>query len=84
MTISRIIACGLPETDAFAKATLRPAQILGRAGEIGTLAPGASGDLSVLRWGEDPVILADAPDNDREGGALQPVVTVRAGEVYEP
>ena len=84
MTIARIMACGLPERDAFAMSTLRPAQVLGLAGQIGTLAPGACGDVSVLRWSEKPVPLADTPDGVHSGPALEPVVTVRAGRVYEP
>ena len=83
-TISRIMAVGLSEKDAFTMSTLRPAQVLGLHGEIGTLAPGASGDVSVLRWSDEPVPLADTPDGVRHGPALEPVVTVRAGRVFEP
>ncbi len=84
LTISRIMACGLAEKDAFTRSTLRPAQVLGLAGEIGTLAPGASGDVSMLRWSEEPVPLVDTPDGVRSGPALEPVVTVRGGKVFEP
>ena len=84
MTISRIIAAGLPESEACMRATLRPAQVLGLAGEVGTLAPGAAGDVSVLRRGERTVPLVDLPDGPREGQAFEPVVTVRAGELFEP
>jgi dihydroorotase len=83
-TISRIMAVGLAERDAFTMSTLRPAQVLGLAGEVGTLAPGAAGDISVLRWNQEPVPLADTPDGVRSGPALEPVVTVRAGRVFEP
>ena len=83
-TISRMIAVGLPETDAFGMSTLRPAQVLGMAGEIGTLGPGAAGDLSVLRWNPDPVPLANTPDDVREGPALEPIVTIKAGRIFEP
>ena len=83
-TISRIMATGLTERDAFTMSTLRPAQVLGLAGEVGTLAPGACGDVSVLRWNEEPVPLADTPGGVRSGPALEPVVTVRAGQVFEP
>ena len=84
MTIARIMAAGMSEKDAFTRSTLRPAQVLGLEGEIGTLAPGASGDVSVLRWSAGPVPLADTPDGVRSGLALEPVVTVRAGAVFEP
>ena len=62
--ISQLVAAGLPERDAFAAATLRPAALLGLAGEIGTLAPGACADLAVLRRG---------------AGGWEAVRTIRAG-----
>ena len=64
--ISQLIAAGLPERDAFAAATVRPAAVLGLAGEVGTLAPGACADLAVLRQSD---------------GVWQAIRTVRAGEV---
>ena len=62
--ISELIVAGLPERDAFAAATLRPAALLGLAGEIGTLAPGACADLAVLR---------------RTDGVWRALATFRAG-----
>jgi dihydroorotase len=51
--LSLLIAAGMPQRDAFAAVTSRPAAILGLAGEIGTLAPGARADLVVLRQSGD-------------------------------
>lgn len=84
MTISRIMATGMTEEDAFTRATLRPAQVLGLAGEVGTLAPGACGDVSVLQHQEESVTLADAPEGDHSGRPLVSVATVRGGRVFEP
>ena len=84
MTISRIMAAGLTEKDAFTMSTLRPAEVLGMNGKIGTLAAGAYADVSVLRWGQKPVSLADTPDGVHIGPALESVVTVRAGQVFQP
>ena len=64
--ISKLVEAGLPERDAFAAATVRPAAVLGLAGEVGTLAPGACADLAVLRQSE---------------GVWQAVRTFRAGLV---
>ena len=64
--ISKLVDAGLPERDAFAAATVRPAAVLGLAGEVGTLAPGACADLAVLRQSE---------------GIWQAVRTFRAGLV---
>lgn len=66
--LTQLIAAGLPERDAFAAATSRPAAVLGLAGEIGTLAPGACADLAVLRQSD---------------GVWQAIQTIRAGTVVE-
>ena len=80
-TISRLIAIGVPETEALTRATLRPAEALGMAGQIGTLATGANADLAVLRWNSEPVRLADVSGGVRSGPCLEPVLTVRAGRI---
>ena len=63
------------------RVTARPAQYLGLAGEIGTLAPGACADLSVLRWNDQAPPLQDVDGIERPGGCWEPVLTVRAGKV---
>lgn len=83
-TISRMIAIGMDENEALTRATLRPAEVLGLAGEVGTLAPGACADLSVLRWNTDPVPLADVSGEVITGSCLEPVITIRAGEIVHP
>ena len=64
--ISQVIAAGMPERDAFAAATVRPAALLGLGGEVGTLAPGACADLVVLQKAE---------------GVWQAIQTIRAGRL---
>ena len=83
-TISRLIAIGMPENEALARSTLRPAQLLGMSGEVGTLAPGACADLAVLRWSAGQEPLVDSPDGPRTGPVLEPVLTVRAGRLVHP
>jgi dihydroorotase len=80
-TISKLIAAGMPEVDAFAAATTRPAAIVGLAGEIGTLRAGACADLVALRWNPDAAPLVDTGGASRSGGCWEPVFVVRAGEV---
>ena len=80
-TISGLILVGMPENEALARATLRPAQVLGMAGQVGTLAPGAHADLAVLRWNPRPAPLAEMSDGVRSGPCLEPVLTVRAGRI---
>ena len=80
-TLSKLIAVGMPEREAFARATARPAAILGLGGEAGTLSPGACADLVALRWNAGAWPLRDTAGAERPGGAWEPVLTVRAGAV---
>ena len=80
-TISKLIAAGMAETAALERATARPAAVLGLAGEIGTLAPGACADLAVLRFNSTALPLADVGGATRPGGCWEPVITIRAGQV---
>lgn len=83
-TVSKLIAAGMPESEALTRATLRPAGVLGMVGEIGTLRTGSCADLSVLEWDRDPQPLTDIAGATRPGGCYRPVLTVRGGEVVEP
>ncbi len=80
-TLSKLIAAGVSEADALARVTVRPAELLGLSGEVGTLAPGACADLAVLRWNPDAPPLRDVTGAERPGGCWEPILTVRAGEI---
>lgn len=80
-TLSKLIAAGMPEADAFAAATSRPAEILGLAGEIGTLAAGACADVAALRWNATAESHMDTEGSTRPGGCWEAVHVVRGGEV---
>jgi dihydroorotase len=82
--LSKLLACGMSEADAFARATAVPAAFLGLEGEIGTLAPGACADLAILRWNPHAAPLRDTLGEVREGGCWEPVLTVRAGQPVLP
>lgn len=79
-TISRLVAVGMPEDEAFARATLRPAQVLGMADQIGTLRVGAEADLVCLQYSDRDVPLANVAGDIIGGRRLEPVLTVRGGE----
>jgi dihydroorotase len=83
-TLSKLLAVGMPEREAFARVTARPAAVLGLAGEIGTLAPGASADLVALRWHPDAPPLRDTTGAERPGGCWEPVLVIRGGVVVGP
>ena len=80
-TMSKLMAVGMSDTDAFERATLRPAQTLELDGEVGTLKPGSIADLAVIRWNAAAQTLVDVDGNERPGGCWEPVATVRAGKV---
>ena len=83
-TISKLMAAGMSETDALTRATTRPAEVLGLAGEAGALVRGACADLAVLHWNQDAAQLADVSGATRPGGYWEPVLTVRGGNVGRP
>ena len=78
-TMSKLIALGMSESDAFVRVTLYPARVLGLTGEVGTLAPGSCADLCILRWNDRAAVLRDVNGNERPGGCWEPVDTIRAG-----
>lgn len=83
-TLSKLIAAGMPEADAFRAATWRPAEVLRSTPDIGSLSVGALGDLCGLRWNPDGR-LADTQGVARPGGCWEPVFVAHAGEiVVEP
>jgi len=69
--VSKLIAAGMPERDAWAAATLRPAQVLGLADEIGSLRAGACADLTVVRRNERALPLVDALGVEQDGGGWE-------------
>ena len=82
-TMSKFLAAGMPETEVLARATARPAELLGLKGEAGTLAAGACADLALLKWNEEGR-LRDCRDIERPGGCWEPLATVRAGRLVRP
>lgn len=83
LTVSKVIAAGLPETEAFRRATLRPAELLGLEDEIGSLRPGTCADLTVLEQADDAAAgrLRDVDGVERPGVRWAPRLTVRGGGV---
>ena len=82
-TISKLMAAGTSQPDALARATARPAEVLGLSGETGTLAPGACADIAVLQWNRNAPPLVDSVGATRPGGCFEPIVTVRCGQIVQ-
>lgn len=72
---------GLPLRDIVERVTVTPARVIGRLGEVGTLAVGAHGDAAVLELREGDVDLVDSyGDTRRAGVTFTCHAVVRAGE----
>lgn len=69
-TLSKFMAMGLSLHDVIAAATARPAELIGAAGWLGTLAPGAAADVAVLRLQEGAFSFYDIDRDVREGREL--------------
>ena len=83
-TISKLIAAGMNETEAFERSTIKPAQVLGLSESIGSLCVGSIADLAVIQWNRDAAPLIDVDGNGRPGGCWEPVITVKNGKVIRP
>jgi dihydroorotase len=84
-TVSKFLHLGLSLDEALAKVTAVPAQVIGHAGELGTLQPGAWGDAVVfdLETGEFPLV--DSAGVTQVGRRrIVPRTVVRGGVLYQP
>jgi dihydroorotase len=82
-TMSKVWALGVPLADVVAMTTSTPATVIGRADELGTLAPGRSAEVSVLRIEEGDAALSDGFETLMAARRLVPVGCLRAGEWIE-
>jgi dihydroorotase len=82
-TMAKFLSLGMTLPEVIRAVTATPAAVLGRAGEIGTLRPGAAADVCVLDRERGAFALEDN-DGGRITAAerLVPVVTVKDGEVW--
>jgi dihydroorotase len=80
-TISKLIASGMNQNDAFERATFSPAKILGQADQIGTLSIGSVADIVVVEQNTKNSELIDVNGNKRSGKLWEPVLTVKSGEI---
>ena len=84
LTVSKLLAAGMREEDAWPRITSRPAELLHLAGEVGTLAPGACADLVVLTEAGNEVALRDISGKERPGRIWRAEAVVRGGELVKP
>jgi dihydroorotase len=80
--LSKFMATGLTLEDVIAAATARPADLLHRGGEIGTLAPGARGDIAVFELESGRFEFKDVSGDVRTGTErLVNVETLIGGQI---
>lgn len=82
-TLSKFLALGLPLDAVVEMATATPARVLGRYGEIGTLALGARADIVVSELREGAFVYLDVLHEERRGRQrVLPRDVVIGGDVY--
>jgi dihydroorotase len=81
-SMAKMLALGLGLPDVVRMATSRPAEVIGIAGETGSLSVGKAADISLLELTEGEFMFRDTTGATMKGSqALRPVSTVRAGQV---
>ena len=82
-TVSKLLHLGMPLMEALRRVTATPAQVLGMAGQIGTLQPGAEADIALLALAEGDFELTDITGAvEIAGRKLLPKGVYRAGKPY--
>jgi dihydroorotase len=84
-TLSKFLLLGMSLREVIRRITINAAKSFNFGAEIGTLKPGAEGDVSILDLVAGDFTFTDSDGNTRAGRQkLKPVVTVRAGQLYYP
>ena len=82
-TMAKFLNLGMPLAEVIRAVTATPAAVIGRAGDLGTLRPGAAGDVAVFEHERGDVELEDNDGHRMTGHErLVPVLTVKDGEVW--
>jgi len=81
--MSKFLALGMTLDAVIAAATVLPARVIDRVPLLGTLQPGAPGDVAIIEVVREPVSFLDTRGNRRAGDQrLRVVQTVRAGRPF--
>jgi dihydroorotase len=84
-TLSKFLLLGMSLGEILRRCTVNAARTFNFGAEIGTLKPGAEGDISILDLVADDFTFTDSDGKTRAGRQkLKPVVTVRAGKLFYP
>jgi len=81
-TASKLLHLGMSLPEVLHRVTTTPAACIGLARQLGTLSPGAAGDVSLFRLVQGEWAFRDSSGAEETGGArLEPVAVIRAGRV---
>ncbi|MEM3713944.1 MAG: amidohydrolase family protein, partial [Nitrososphaeria archaeon] len=81
-TMSKFLLLGMSLYDIIKASTTKPAEVIGKLGEIGTLNPGAKADIALLKIKKGHFIFTDAYGNNRIGQEkLIPVKVIKEGNI---
>jgi dihydroorotase len=81
-TMSRFLLLEMSLEEVVKASTTKPAEILGKLGEIGTLKPGAYADITVLKLREGKFVYEDTLGEKRIGHKkLEPAHIIREGSI---
>ena len=82
-TMGKFLSLGMPLADVVRSVTSAPARVIGRAGTLGTLKPGAVADVAVMALEDGSFDYEDAHGQHITGRQrFVPALTLRAGEVW--
>lgn len=82
-TMGKFLNLGMPLPEVVRAVTAAPAKAIGRAGRLGTLAPGAVADVAVFQLETGEFDFEDAHGDHITGERrFAPVLTLRAGEIW--
>lgn len=82
-TLSKFLNLGMPLDEVVRAATAAPARVIDRAGELGTLTPGAVADAAVFELEDGEFAFQDTDGNTLRGARrLTPYLTVKDGEIW--
>ena len=83
-TMSKLIAAGLPELEAFRRRHIEAGGRPGTGRGDRHASAGLVADLCGLRWNPDAAPLVDTEGASRPGGCWEPVFVMRAGTIVTP
>jgi dihydroorotase len=82
-TMGKFLSLGMPLPEVIRAVTAAPAAVIGRAGRLGTLTPGAVADVAVFALEDGAFDYEDAHGGHFTGRQrFVPALTLRAGEIW--